>query len=532
MAALAIPRALHRQRTAQAVMAQRAQPPSVLAVPAPVTGWNARDSLDAMAVTDAIRLDNWMPLLGSVDVRPGYSSHATGVGSGSVETLAEYNSGGTRKPLAAGGGAIYDATSTGAVGGSLLGSQTSNQWITTHLGDLQVWVNGTDGEQTFDGTVFAGLTFTGTDRPTAGTVIVAHVHKRRVYYAVNAPGVGFGDEGDFFYSSLDGSVTAMKVFQLSQVLPRGGSLVNIMTVSRDAGQGTDDYIAFVLSSGQAAIYTGENPDDAGWALVGLFDLGGPISPRMAAKVGADAVIGGQDGYNSLTGVLRSSRSDPDTLLSHKITDAVRDALDAVAANRFGWQMIHYPRRGWLIVNHPTAGADTYEQHVLNLVTGAWCRWRAINARSWSLFQDRPYFGAGAGIVYRFDDGSRTDAGMRIIAEGHTAFNHFGNRAGQVKMSSIRPGIRTSGEVGLTLTTARDFQPHQTAIIETVVGQGAGTTPWSSPWGSPWSSGQIAAAPWIGQGGVGYTFSTRFRVATDQSVALDNLTFNLVPVGAW
>ena len=61
-------------------------------VPAPVGGWNVKDSLADMPEDQASILDNWFPLEGRVDIRPGYTSYATGLG-GDVETLAEFISG-------------------------------------------------------------------------------------------------------------------------------------------------------------------------------------------------------------------------------------------------------------------------------------------------------------------------------------------------------------------------------------------------------------------------------------------------------
>ena len=60
-------------------------------VPAPIGGWNARDSLGAMAVEDAVTLTNWWPGTSSVVLRNGYSQWATGI-KGQVETVMGYAS--------------------------------------------------------------------------------------------------------------------------------------------------------------------------------------------------------------------------------------------------------------------------------------------------------------------------------------------------------------------------------------------------------------------------------------------------------
>lgn len=71
-------------------------------LPAPIGGWNARDALATMPITDAIVLDNFFPDTNEVRLRKGFETHVTtGIGSTDVETLAEFNAGTTRKLLAA-----------------------------------------------------------------------------------------------------------------------------------------------------------------------------------------------------------------------------------------------------------------------------------------------------------------------------------------------------------------------------------------------------------------------------------------------
>ena len=82
-------------------------------IPAPVKGWNARDSLANMAEDFAVELENVFPNLTSCDLRSGFASHSTGNGTGAVETLVEYAGPSTRKLLAAAGSVIYDASAAG-----------------------------------------------------------------------------------------------------------------------------------------------------------------------------------------------------------------------------------------------------------------------------------------------------------------------------------------------------------------------------------------------------------------------------------
>ena len=100
-------------------------------LPAPVGGWNARDPLESMPVTDAVTLTNVFPSTRTVDLRKGYREHADGMGSGAVETIVEHVDGdGTKYLLAAANSNIYDATTFGGSATSEGSGFTNNRWQT------------------------------------------------------------------------------------------------------------------------------------------------------------------------------------------------------------------------------------------------------------------------------------------------------------------------------------------------------------------------------------------------------------------
>src|SRR4051812_14456590 len=99
---------------AQTAMRPKQASASVESLPAPVGGWNARDSLANMSPTDAVVLTNLFPTVSSVDLRGGYSNWATGL-SGQVQTLLSYEAGATSKLFGVTStGNLYDVTSQGA----------------------------------------------------------------------------------------------------------------------------------------------------------------------------------------------------------------------------------------------------------------------------------------------------------------------------------------------------------------------------------------------------------------------------------
>ena len=91
---------------------------SAASQPAPVGGWNARDSLADMAVVDAESMENWFPSTTTVTVRQGYDEIFDN-GTGQIQSLMCYT-GGTREDLFAVDGIGDLRNVTGGVGGGYL----------------------------------------------------------------------------------------------------------------------------------------------------------------------------------------------------------------------------------------------------------------------------------------------------------------------------------------------------------------------------------------------------------------------------
>ena len=127
---------------------RRGQVSQTITVPAPVAGWNARDSIADMKPTDAVRLDNLYCTPYDVFLRSGYSNYATGM-TGTINSLMSYSPPtGTAKLFAAVGANVYDVTSGGVVGAAVISTRTSDKWqhvnFGTAGGNFLIAVNGAD----------------------------------------------------------------------------------------------------------------------------------------------------------------------------------------------------------------------------------------------------------------------------------------------------------------------------------------------------------------------------------------------------
>src|SRR6185437_11029278 len=154
-----------------------------LSLPAPVGGWNARDSLAMMQPTDAVIIDNWFPRPDRLLVRGGSVQWSTGLG-GSVDALFQYSSPTANKLIAAANGKLFDSSSQGAVGAALASGFASNQWqgsmMTTPGGSFLLLFNGTDTPQTYNGSAVSANTISGSGL-TQSNLIQACVYRSRVF---------------------------------------------------------------------------------------------------------------------------------------------------------------------------------------------------------------------------------------------------------------------------------------------------------------------------------------------------------------
>ena len=133
-------------------------------IPAPIGGWNARDSLANMSPTDAVQLVNFFPTPTDVSLRKGYSKASTGI-TGKVNSLMNYAvvTGGY-KLFAAAGTSIYDASSDPAtvVYTGITVDKFQHVSISNTAGNFLVACNGTDATMIYDGTRWFSVATTTT----------------------------------------------------------------------------------------------------------------------------------------------------------------------------------------------------------------------------------------------------------------------------------------------------------------------------------------------------------------------------------
>lgn len=154
-------------------------------LPAPIGGWNARDSLAQMSPTDAVTLTNWFPTPTDVTMRKGYSVYSSGI-TGEVQSLMNYAGPSSQKLFAVANGVIYDCGTNPATVAytGLSNSKFQHVNVTTAGGHFLIACNGADATMIYDGTRWFKVATTTTAQTissmtnvgTTATVTTASAH--------------------------------------------------------------------------------------------------------------------------------------------------------------------------------------------------------------------------------------------------------------------------------------------------------------------------------------------------------------------
>jgi hypothetical protein len=490
-------------RRKNAVIQQSLSPNSIpKSLPAPVSGWNTRDALDAMEPTDAVFLDNWFPTTGKVTVRPGYTEFATdmsGVAS-NVDMLAHYESGSTQKFLAACDGTIFDITSGGSASSVKTGF-TSNQWQTANFNGRLFLVNGIDAPQDYDGSTMSDTSWSGTGL-TITSLKGVNVFKNRLFFWQ-------AGSADFWYAGVNYITGVLTKFPLSRVGESGGNIVTMQTWTLDGGSGIDDYAVFFMSTGEVIVYQGIDPGQ-NWSLVGRYRIGEPVNIRGVMKLGGDILVTTTKDYSLFSNVYQNGEVGQASKLSGEVTKQAK-----TNGSLFGWQSTLWPEGNMVVLNVPQADGS-FDQHIINTVTSAACRFKDIPARCWAVFNKKCYFGSGDGTVYQLTFDILTDNGSAIDADGRQAWNDF-ELPQRKLLQAIKVYIESQGSIDYEYAIGFDFNA---ALTTAATSTTSGLSLWDvALWDvALWAPELVTDVTWRCAGGEGYTISPRVRVSAKQSIS--------------
>lgn len=482
-----------------------------------------------MPETNAVQLINWFPQPGWVELRRGHINFCD-TGSGQpVETVMGYMSQDTSDDalLAATNGHIYDVTTGTAVSVGM--GYTSNRWQYTGFagtgGSFLYMVNGSDDPQYFQTGVITVPTITPTDSADPDDFINICVYRSRIWFVKKNSTVAY-------YLDVDSVQGDAHPFDVGNQFVNGGYLVAIGTFSTDTAGGPTEYIVFVSSQGDCAVYNIMDPTDTGGiSFRGRGEISQPVGYRCMAKLGNDLAVITLDGVLPLSQVLTYDKSQ---LIGKSLTNNIRQAITTTvrdAKDHFGWQFHSYPRNTMAILNVPISENADQEQYVMNTITGAWCRFTGQYANCWEVFLDKPYFGDNDGIVHLADEAGG-DENQTLTADLSVAWNYFSDRSRLKRWSTIRPNITIDATFPVNPQIGINVDFGTNAALYPINFNSSTPIPlWDiSLWDIAIWAGDLTSNDWAGTDAYGYAASARITVTlpwTTDLVSPKTLRFNTI-----
>lgn len=480
-------------------------------LPAPVAGWNARDSLAQMGPADAIKLLNWFPRTTYCEVRGGATTHLSAIPA-TAKTLVTYNPpSASNKMFVSTAANIYDATSAGATGASVA-TCTNGKWQWTNFAAVSattylIMVNGVDKPFYYDGTTWTaidGVSVPALTGITTTKLVGVNVFKNRLYFLEK-------DKCNFWYLPVQVAGGALVEFVLGSLAKRGGYTMAMGTWTIDGGTGVDDHAVFVTSEGEAIVYKGSDPSDSTkWALVGVFYVGKPLGRNCLVKLGGDLIILVESGVFALSQALLSASIDRSKALTDRISKAFIEAVQTYGVSTYGWQATVYPAQGALVVNVPVAEDGLHKQYVMNTVSLAWCEFDNWAAESTVVFNGQLYYCGGTTVTKAWF-GSSDVGGTNITADAKTSFSYLG-LAKQKRVTLYRPILMTNGAINPVLGLNVDFEdltPTDAASYTTFASALWDTAIWDS---GVWSGDVQVFRDWrTAAAKMGFSFAALLRV---------------------
>jgi hypothetical protein len=446
-----------------------ADPSQVISIDAPIGGWNAFDSMDNMPPDCAVILDNLVPEAGSVNTRGGTISYADLETGLPVETVASLDTDETSLLVAASNGGIWtlgdspEEAATEAIENVAPElTYANNKWQTANFRKadeegILIMCNGVDEVQilskgivpfytTIIDAIFDYGAFTPPDSPFIGCL----KFKGRMYY--------WADNDDAFWYTQAGSYQGtMQKFDLGAIAQKGGYIKFICTwTQQDSGDGKDDFLVFVMSTGEVVIYQGDDPETVGFfEMVGRYTTARPLSIRGWSQYGADTIIMTDDGYVALSTIVQQGRISDVPAFSRLITTAITNRT-LYGSNWYGWDVTLSPKSGLFIFNVPLGdGTQQFVQHTLNTVTMKWCRFTGINVNCIESHRDRVFGGTFDGHVIGVYEGT-SDLGSEITFTALPAFNYLGDPGNNKHITAAQVITTHSNPELINLSAHADF----------------------------------------------------------------------------
>lgn len=420
-----------------------------LTIPSSSGGINAISSFANMPPQDCIYTYNMMPSEYGMRLRKGYREVVKNLG-GEVRSLIPFlgsQQDGLKDKLFAttelglldASGLNDDAPPTlvsWTNPGPLAGHGVHTQFTSDASEHFLFYADEDQGLFRYDESTELWAQATGIVGVDVASVAFVAAHKQRIWLVER-------DSGDAWYLPVDAIAGTVTKFTFGSKFSHGGRLVGVWSWTIDGGDGVDDYLVAVSSSGDVLVYQGSDPSQPDWSLVGSYYIGEtPDSRRIGINLGSDLYLLSVYGLVSVASMLRGAEEfDFQTSPTAKITRLVRNELLQNKASPV-WALHINPEDSLLQILVPKNLSNPYIQFCQNTTTRAWGMWRDVPAISAAEWRGEYYFGNPDGSVFAYRgalDGDLLDGtrGEPIEYSTLTSFQDLGAAALNKMVGMVR-----------------------------------------------------------------------------------------------
>lgn len=408
---------------------------------APTGGLDATSPLMDMPPGRLVIGDNWFCTPGGLITREGYISHVTGFAN-PVKRLHNYAAtSGSESLWATTNAGIYNATSAGAVGATVMAlteGKTIATTIATGAGNYLMVVNGVDTLKQYDGTSWSSVATFGA----TSTVVYSYVetYRQRLFLAKRA-------SLEIEYLAANSIAGAATNYPLGALFRQGGYIVALGTWTLDGGTGPEDHLAVITNKGEVAVFAGNDP--ATWNLKGVYFIGRPLGAKCMYKYGGDLLVLTEQGLYPLSSAVQSTAIERNKAVSQDIKTTLANAARAYF-DRDGWEVIADPAAPSLLINIPSN--PNKKQAVMHAQSGAWTTFSGMEANCFARKEQRLYFATDT-AVYAITGTS--DLGANITATMFQAYNRLGSERTK-KVEMLRAALSANGGFTYSLGIINDY----------------------------------------------------------------------------
>jgi hypothetical protein len=526
---------------------------NVVAQVPPVRGLNTTGAVAAMQPSDAMQMDNFISTDTGVQMREGWREYATGLG-GEIRTIMSYEGSpalATTSPIQQsllfavtdegifdieGGGDLSAELPMIALTGASFAGRMSYVMFTTDAGQYLIACSEVDGAFLYDGVAWMKMSSVGGPGPgfvtgadPAQFVQVCAWKKRLMFVQRDSTVAWILPVGQVGGAAVQ--------FDFGPLMRFGGMLLALTNWTQDAGDGIDDRLVVLGTSGDMLIYEGTDPTNASeFRNTGTWFIGQPpVGRRCFTTAGGNVFVLTVFGVIPVTQVvqggldaLETSGTEYFQQLRH--IQAVLNFDFATLANTVGWEIMHFPNKALLHIARPSQVTNQWVQYAFQEHNVAWSRLLDIPGVTFGRRLEELYAGTEDGRVLRVHDG-HTDGTVidgtgahEIRARVTPAFSYFGD-PGVVKQAlMVRVNFLASASPAYLVTMNSNFAVSPPGIAPTR-GEFVGALWDEALWNVDlWAGARSAYGEWNSVEGIGYSLAPSIYVAAEQLTTIANIEY--------